>query len=153
MEQQADNSRTGLLWELLANPVDKDSAYISNLKQLINDFPQSGFLYKLSYNQWYFDEFYSRFIVKPVMTLSSVLLWFDNNVIDGFVNLLPKVVLLVSKIAAWFDYYVIDGIIRLLVHIVESVSNFVRGFQNGRIQYYLFSMLAIILALFIYLEL
>jgi len=127
--------------------------YAVYVKRKTHIFPQSGFLYKLSYNQWYFDEFYSRFIVKPVMMLSSVLSWFDNNIIDGFVNLLPKVVLLISKVAAWFDYYIIDGIIRLLVHIVESISNFVRGFQNGKIQYYLFSMLAIILALFIYLDL
>jgi hypothetical protein len=47
VEQQADNSRTGLLWDLLANPVDKDSARINNLKQLISDFPQSGLLHAL----------------------------------------------------------------------------------------------------------
>jgi NADH-quinone oxidoreductase subunit L len=123
--------------------------YAVYVKRKTHIFPQSGFLYKLSYNQWYFDWFYNSVIVKPIMVLSGILSWFDNNIIDGFVNLLPKVVLLISKIAAWFDYYIIDGIIRLLVHIVESISNFVRGFQNGKIQYYLFSMLAIILALFI----
>ena len=125
------------------------AGYAIYVKRKTHALPQSGFLYNLSYNQWYFDDIYAKLIVKPVMALSSLLSWFDRNVIDGFINLLPKLVLLVSKIAAWFDRYIVDGFIHLLAYMVEAIGNFARRFQNGKIQYYLFSMLVVILALFI----
>ena len=129
------------------------SAYSIYVKREVHPFPQSGFLYKLSYNQWYFDKIYTRFIVRPIVASTKVISWFDRNFIDGFINLLPRIALVISKMAAWFDYHIIDGITRLLVYIVESIGNFARRFQNGKIQYYLFSMLVIIVVLFIYLGL
>lgn len=125
------------------------SAYAIYLKRNTWSFPQTGFWYRLSYNQWYVDAIYSKFIITPFMAISRAAFSFDRKVIDGFVNLLPNVVVFVSKIAAWFDYYIIDGVSRLLTFIVESIGQFVRRFQRGKIQYYLFSMLAIVLALFI----
>jgi NADH-quinone oxidoreductase subunit L len=125
------------------------SAYAIYLKRNSWSFPQTGFLYRLSYNQWYIDAIYMRFIVAPFMAISRAAFSFDRKVIDGFVNLLPNVVVFIAKIAAWFDYYIIDGVSRLLTFIVESIGQFVRRFQRGKIQYYLFSMLAIVLALFI----
>ncbi|HEY0245805.1 MAG TPA: NADH-quinone oxidoreductase subunit L, partial [Mucilaginibacter sp.] len=125
------------------------SGYSVYVKREVHPFPQSGFLYRLSYHQWYFDKAYHQFIVKPILALSRGLWWIDKKVIDGFINLLPKSALFVAKIAAWIDHYLIDGTIHLLTRIVESIGNFARGFQSGKIQYYLFSMLVIILALFI----
>ena len=128
------------------------AGYAVYVKRKTHTFPQSGFLYKLSYSQWYFDEIYNGFIVNLVLAVSTILSWFDRNIIDGFINLLSKITLLIAKLSAWFDHYIIDGIIHLLTRMVESIGNFVRKFQGGKIQYYLFSMLVIILALFIYLE-
>lgn len=125
------------------------SAYDIYFKRNTWSFPQTGFLYKLSHNQWYIDAIYMRFIVAPFMAISRGAFSFDRKVIDGFVNFLPNLVVFISKIAAWFDYYIIDGVSRLLTFMVESIGNFVRRFQRGKIQYYLFSMLAIVLALFI----
>ncbi len=113
--------------------------------------PQNSFLYKLSYNQWYFDAFYNKVIVGGVLIVSRASSWFDRNIIDGFIHLLSDLVIGFSKIAAWFDYYVIDGVSRLLTFIVRITSNFIRYFQSGKIQYYLFSMMAVVLVLFIYL--
>jgi NADH-quinone oxidoreductase subunit L len=112
-------------------------------------FPQTGFLFDISYNQWYIDKAYMRFVIAPFIAVSRGIAAFDRTVIDGFVNLLSRIVIYLSKIAAWFDYNIIDGATRLLTFIVESIGNFVRRFQRGKIQYYLFSMLAIVLALFI----
>ena len=123
--------------------------YTIYLKRKVHTFPQSGFLYNLSYNEWYFDDIYNAFIVKPIVALSKLISWFDRNIIDGIVNLLPTIMLLISKLAAWFDKYIIDGFIHLLTRMVEGIGNFVRKFQGGKIQYYLFSMLVVILALFI----
>ncbi len=112
-------------------------------------FPQTGFLFHLSYREWYFDKFYNKVIVGAIMGLSKALSWFDRKVIDGFINGLSTLTIAISKIAAWFDYNIIDGISRLLTFIVQITGNFVRSFQGGKIQYYLFSMLAAVLALFI----
>ncbi|MDB5115244.1 MAG: NADH-quinone oxidoreductase subunit [Mucilaginibacter sp.] len=115
-------------------------------------FPQKNILFRLSYHEWYIDWVYDKIIVNAILALSKLVSWFDRKVLDGFINLLPRIVIAISKIAAWFDYYIIDGISRLLAFIVQITGNFVRRFQGGKIQYYLFSMLAIVLALIIYLE-
>lgn len=112
-------------------------------------FPQTGLLFRISYHEWYIDKVYTKVVVAGVLALSKALSWFDGKVIDGFVNLLPRVTIAVSKLAAWFDYYIVDGISRVLTFIVQITGNFVRSFQGGKIQYYLFSMLAIVLALFV----
>ena len=48
------------------------------------------------------------------------------------------------------DRNIVDGFLNLLVNAVRTIGNFARRFQGGKIQYYLFSMLVIILALFIF---
>ncbi len=115
-------------------------------------FPQTGFLFRVSYHEWYIDQFYNKVIVRAVMALSKSLSWIDRNVLDGFINGLANLMVRISKVAAWFDYNIIDGISRLLTFIVRITANFVRRFQGGKVQYYLFSMLAIVLALIVYLS-
>ncbi|MDN5285112.1 MAG: NADH-quinone oxidoreductase subunit [Mucilaginibacter sp.] len=112
-------------------------------------FPQSGFLYRLSYNQWYIDDIYKRFIVKPVLRLGSVCFWIDRRVIDGFVHLLAHVSGYIAKLSAWADQHIVDGFLHLLTRIVQRIGNFARKFQSGKVQYYLFSMLVIVLLLFV----
>lgn len=124
-------------------------AYAMYVKRNSWSFPQTGFLFDISYNQWYIDKAYLSYIIAPFMAVSRGIALFDRKVVDGFVNLLSRIVIYLSKAAAWFDYNIIDGATRLLTFIVESIGSFVRRFQRGKIQYYLFSMLAIVLALFI----
>jgi len=114
-------------------------------------FKQTGFLFHLSYREWYIDRFYNRVIVNIVLAISKAFSWIDRVVIDGFINGLSNFTVGLAKIAAWFDYYVIDGISRLLTAFVQITGNFVRRFQGGKVQYYLFSMLAVVLALIVYL--
>ncbi|WP_218625298.1 NADH-quinone oxidoreductase subunit L [Mucilaginibacter sp. dw_454] len=115
-------------------------------------FKQTGFFFHLSYHEWYIDQFYNRVIVKAVLCISKALSWVDRVVIDGFINSLANTLVGLGKAASWFDYHVIDGISRVLSGIVQITGNFVRHFQSGRVQYYLFSMLAVVLALIIYLS-
>lgn len=125
------------------------AAYAVYVKRKANPFPQKGVLFNLSFNAWYFDAIYNQIIVKPVLVLSRFAFWFDRRVIDGFVNLLAKAGLTLAKLSAWTDRYIVDGFLHLLVEIVRIISSFFRVFQAGKVQYYLFSMLVIILALFI----
>jgi NADH-quinone oxidoreductase subunit L len=112
-------------------------------------FPQTGFLFHLSYREWYIDRFYNGVIVRAVLAFSKALSWFDRKVVDGFVNLLARIIIALSKVTAWLDRYIVDGFLHLLTQVVQITGNFIRRFQGGKIQYYLFSMLAIVLMLFI----
>jgi hypothetical protein len=47
VDQYLNNQRTELLWELLANPADKDELHAQNLQQLVKEYPQSGILHAL----------------------------------------------------------------------------------------------------------
>lgn len=125
------------------------AAYAIYVKQSSFSFPQTGFFYRLSYNQWYFDKIYKRVFVKPVLGLGKFLYWFDKNIIDGFIHLLATMSECVARFAAWADKYIVDGFLHLVAAIVQSIGNFARKFQGGKVQYYLFSMLAIVLLLFI----
>lgn len=115
-------------------------------------FKQTGFFFHLSYREWYIDKFYNRVFVSGMLRISQAFSWIDRIVIDGFINGLSNFAVSIAKLAAWFDYNVIDGISRLLTFVVQITSNFVRRFQGGRVRYYLFSMLAVVLALIIYLS-
>ena len=112
-------------------------------------FSQRGYFYRLSYNQWYIDNLYKRAIVNPVLRLGSVCFWIDRTVVDGFLHLLARISGVIAKLAAWTDEYIVDGFLHLLAAIVQSIGNFARKFQSGKVQYYLFSMLVIVLLLFI----
>ncbi|SDP61441.1 NADH dehydrogenase subunit L [Mucilaginibacter sp. OK268] len=112
-------------------------------------FSQNNFFYRLSYNQWYIDNLYKRAIVNPVLRLGSVCFWIDRTVVDGFLQLLARISGAIAKLAAWTDEYIVDGFLHLLAAIVQSIGNFARKFQSGKVQYYLFSMLVIVLLLFI----
>ena len=125
------------------------AAYVIYAKPNCFKFQQSGFLYRLSYNQWYLDTIYQRFIVKPVLRLCNTAFWIDRNVIDGFLHFLAKISGYIAKLSAWTDEYIVDGFLHLMTTIVQSIGNFARRFQSGKIQYYLFSMLVIVLVLFI----
>ncbi|MCC8408919.1 NADH-quinone oxidoreductase subunit L [Mucilaginibacter sp. UR6-1] len=111
---------------------------------------QNSRLFKLSYNQWYIDAFYNKVIVNSVLALSRLLYWFDRTVIDGLVNLLRNIVGELSSLAQWTDRYIVNGIIYLITVLVRRIGNLARLFQGGKVQYYLYSMLAVVLLVFIF---
>jgi NADH-quinone oxidoreductase subunit L len=124
-------------------------AYAIYVKQNSFAFSQTGFLYRLSYNQWYIDKIYKRVFIKPVLGFGKACFWFDKNVIDGLIHLLTKLSGYAARLTAWADKYIVDGFLHLIAAIVQSIGNFARKFQTGKVQYYLFSMLVIVLLLFI----
>jgi NADH-quinone oxidoreductase subunit L len=124
-------------------------AYMIYAERNTWSFPQTGMLFRISFNEWYIDSFYNRVIVRFVMWLSNALYWFDSKVVDGFVNLLEKIGIAIAGIAAWFDKHVVDGLLHLIADIVHGIGGFARRFQGGKIQYYLFSMLLVLITVFI----
>ncbi|MDR3693333.1 proton-conducting transporter membrane subunit, partial [Mucilaginibacter sp.] len=124
-------------------------AYAIYIGTRVNPFAQNGAIFNLSFKEWYFDDIYQKAIVKPILNTSLVTFWFDRRVIDGFIVLFAKLSVALSKLAAWTDRNIVDGFLNLLVKAVRTIGNFARRFQGGKVQYYLFSMLAVILAIFI----
>ena len=124
-------------------------AYAIYIKRWADPFSQGGFLFRLSKNEWYFDDIYNKIIVTPLLVLSRSTFWFDRRIIDGSVNSMAKAGIALSKLSSWVDRHIIDGFLNLLVAIVRAIGNFARRFQGGKVQYYLFSMLVVILILFI----
>ncbi|SCW74931.1 NADH-quinone oxidoreductase subunit L [Mucilaginibacter sp. NFR10] len=125
------------------------AAYAIYVKRNTFSFPQTGFFYRLSYNQWYLDKIYKKVIVKPVLGLGKACFWFDRNIIDGLIHLIERLSRKVADLTAWCDKYIVDGFLHLMAALVQSIGNFARKFQNGKVQYYLYSMLLIVLVLFI----
>ena len=122
--------------------------YVQERKRL--PFAQNSVLFNLSLNQWYFNQAYQTLFVKPIMALAGGLFWFDRHIIDGFIKLLGATTIWLSKLAAGFDRYIIDGLLHLAAAFVQYIGNFVRSFQTGKLQYYLISMLAVVVAWFIF---
>ena len=110
-----------------------------------------GFLYHWSYNKFYFDENYNRYLYQPFLRLANSISWLDWEFYDKyFINGFGKLTKLFSKISGKFDY---DGIDQGLVDGFGRVSavsgNFLRNIQTGRLQNYLLFVVAGILVIII----
>ncbi|MGI4750060.1 MAG: NADH-quinone oxidoreductase subunit L [Janthinobacterium lividum] len=125
-------------------------AYLRYVKQSINWFPEHGFLFKLSYNQWYIDRFYQNYLVKTVVWISKKLYTFDHLVVDGFVNLLAITGLFLSRISVRFDRYLVDGAVNFIAFRIRDLGSFARSFQTGKVQQYLLTMLIFILGIYLF---
>jgi NADH-quinone oxidoreductase subunit L len=112
-------------------------------------FSQKSFLFRLSYHHWYIDAFYHQVIVKAVTRLSQFLFWFDRQVIDGLIHQITKAGKILAGLCAWTDRYLIDGFLLFITQLVKGIGGFFRSFQGGKVQYYLYSMLVLMLTLFI----
>lgn len=125
-------------------------AYSVYVMQKALPLPEGGWLFRISYHEWYIDKIYNKLVVDPVLALGKFARWFDINIIDGFIHLLQRTGIACAGIADWIDRNIIDGLLHLIAAIVLGIGNFARRFQGGKVQYYLFSMLAIILAIFLF---
>jgi NADH-quinone oxidoreductase subunit L len=132
---------------LLAIPIIYLS-YRAYVKQRVN-FKISGLLFNISFNEWYIDWFYHRVIVKDVLRIGALTSWLDKNILDGIIHLFANVGVAIGNVAAWIDKNIIDGLLNLLTVIVKQAGNFARGFQTGRVQNYLLTMLLLIVVIYV----
>ena len=108
--------------------------------------------YRLSFNKFYFDEFYSAYIVKPFNALGRVLFGFDETVIDGAVNGTGHATLLLSRVKQWIDTYIVDGTVNFMGTLVYFLNSIVKRVQTGFVQNYLLIVFLCVLA-FLFFEL
>ncbi len=111
-----------------------------------------GFLYKFSFNKYYFDENYNRFLYQPLLKLSRAIGYLDWDLYDKyFINGFGHVTKWLSFLTGRVDY---DGLDQKLV---DGVGRTAQGFgkqlkhvQTGRLQnYMLFALVGVIIILVI----
>jgi len=124
-------------------------AYLIYTGKRANPFKQNSGLWRLSFNEWYIDKFYYRYVVRTVQSIGRTTFRIDRRVIDGFIHSLAGVGMVLAEAAAWTDKHIIDGFLHLVTDAVKFLGDFARRWQSGKVQYYLYSMLVIILVLFI----
>ncbi len=88
-------------------------------------------------NKYYVDEFYSGYVVEPVMKFKDLLGRFDAGIIDGAVNGTAKLGKKLSDFEGAFDRVVIDGAVNTVGDSFLSAGNVLRRLQTGLVQNYL----------------
>jgi len=96
-----------------------------------------SFLYRLSLNKCYFDELYSRCIVKPFQSLGRFLFGFDARIVDGAVNGTGHATLFISAVKGWIDKYIVDGLVNFTGTLTHFLNSIVKRLQTGFVQNYL----------------
>lgn len=127
--------------------------YIYQWKKLSADKIASSvpFLYRMSFNKWYFDELYAKTFVAGTIGLSNLLRWFDNTIVDGIVNGSASLTRGLSKLSGLFDNVVIDGTVNSTAFFSGFIGTIFRKFQTGKVQTYVVLVIfSIIIFLFLF---
>ena len=97
-----------------------------------------GAPYRLVLNKYWVDEVYDRVFVRGTLLLSRVAAWFDQNVIDGLVNLSAVAVRNVARLGGFLDDLIVDGAVNAVANATWSVGGRIRRIQTGAINVYLY---------------
>jgi len=111
-----------------------------------------GFLYPFLKNKWYFDEFYSYFVIKPMTWISEVFTkGMDQGVIDGILHFFARAALFIGHVFRnYFDKPVINELIgdKLGAYwTFQPAGRALSKTQTGRIQTYLIGAVAVFVAI------
>jgi len=108
-----------------------------------------GGLYPVLKNKWYFDEFYSYFIVKPMNWISEVFTpWMDRTLIDGILHSVARLALFIGFVLRnYFDKPIINELIGDGTANVFWQGQKIRVIQTGRVQSYLIGTVSLLLVI------
>lgn len=99
-------------------------------------------LYKLSFNKYYIDEIYDATVINGLLLWNNALAWFDEHVIDAFVNLWGIIFRVFSSFDGLFDKYIVDGLVNGVGNATQFLGKELRKIQTGQVQNYILSALA-----------
>ena len=83
-----------------------------------------------------FDNFYNKIFVNPILKISNGIQFFDQKMLDFFVNFLADLQIFIAKFIGWFDAKVIDGIPNGAVYSAGIIGRVTRSAQGGKVQLY-----------------
>jgi NADH-quinone oxidoreductase subunit L len=87
---------------------------------------------------FYLDKIYNNTIGISVKRFSTMTERTDLKVIDGTIHFAAYVHVTISHVAGWIDKFLIDGTVNAIARFARLVGSFVRSFQGGKIQLYVF---------------
>jgi len=90
-------------------------------------FNHNNIIYKLSYDNWYLDDFYLRVFVWPFGVLSALAVFVDKLVIGGLIIFVTNFTLVISRLVHKVDKYVLSNIVDVFAH-VNVVLSMILGF-------------------------
>ena len=99
---------------------------------------RAGLLYTLSFNKYYFDENYNKYIYQPTFRLANKVAWIDWELYDKyFINGFGRLIDWASRVTGKFDF---DGIDQILVDGTGRIANLLgrtfKTVQTGKLQNY-----------------
>ncbi len=83
-----------------------------------------------------FDNFYQKIFVNPTLKLSNIIQFFDQKILDYFVNLIADLQVFIANFIGWFDAKIIDGIPNGTAYSAGLIGRFTRSAQGGKVQLY-----------------
>ncbi|MFP6739735.1 MAG: NADH-quinone oxidoreductase subunit L [Planctomycetota bacterium] len=98
-------------------------------------------LYVSLQNLWYFDRFYTWFVLRLLHTCQVVCGYFDRVFVDGFVNFWGSVCRFFTGAAGVLDYWGVDGTVRGIANVVRFGGHRLRRVQTGFLQEYVYASL------------
>jgi NADH-quinone oxidoreductase subunit L len=100
-------------------------------------------------NKWYFDELYDKTAIAWTIGLSRAMAWFDNNIVDGLVNLVGRLGVWASFLVGKFDNAVVDGAVNGVATVTIESGSFIRRLQTGKLYHYVFVLAGGVLIIFL----
>ena len=112
---------------------------------------RAGLLFTLSFNKYYFDENYNKYIYQPTFRLANKVAWIDWELYDKyFINGFGRLTDWASRVTGKFDFDVID---QILVDGTARIANFLgrtfKTFQTGKLQNYVLYVAAGVIILMV----
>ncbi|MDG1893795.1 MAG: NADH-quinone oxidoreductase subunit L [Fuerstiella sp.] len=99
-------------------------------------------------NKWHFDELYDALFMKPAHKVAAFCAWFDGAVFDRILHSAAKATVIVSKWDRVFDENVVDGFVNLIASATQSVGTSLKVVQTGRLRQYVMFIVLGVVALF-----
>ena len=115
--------------------LDNKSTAPARLKEM---FPRA---WSVVFNKYYVDEAYGATVVRGSLVLASISYWIDQNLIDGFVNLMGAIGRSVAYVDKFIDERIVDGAVNGIASLTWNSGKQLRRIQTGHIQSYLFGAL------------
>jgi NADH-quinone oxidoreductase subunit L len=107
-----------------------------------------GPVYTLLEHKYYLDDFYWKWIIRPIRDpVAAFVYWTNQTLLDGVVNGTGSITKGFSRVIAWFDRTVIDGAVNGAAQIAGFTGGILRYIQSGNVQRYAVVLFAGVLVL------
>ncbi len=110
---------------------------------------QMNFVMRLSFHNFYLDWIYEKTFIRAFNIVVGLSKWLDK-IIDLFIDSLGYFAVIISSIISWFDDNLVDGLVNFISKSLQGIGQLTRNIQAKRIQMQLtWSLIGVIFLLFI----